>query len=1208
MAQLTNLTELRLDQNQLTTLPDWMTQLTNLTELSLGKNQLTALPEWLGQFTNLTTLRLNDSRLTTVPEWLPRLTNLTWLDLGRNQLTALPEWFSQFTNLTWLGLSGNELMTLPEWFPQLTNLRSLHLGRNQLTTLPESMTRLTNLDALDLGGNRLTILPEWFAQLTNLRWLHLSNYQLTTLPEWMDQLTNLTHLHLGGNRLTTLPKGLTQLANLTWLNLGGNQITTLPEELIHLTNLDFLDLSGNQLTSLPEWFTQFIRLTSLNLSRNRLTALPDGLSQLANLDFLDLSRNRLTALPDELSQFTNLDFLDLSRNQLTTLPEGLTQLAHLTSLNLDGNHLISLPDSIVQLTRLTSFDLSNNHLTTLPDGLSQLTRLTSLSLSHNKLTTLPDDLAELTRLTELNLNGNRLSTLPEWISQLTNLTTLTLDSNPLHIALQSAYDAGLDELRAYLQSLDASGQREYLYEAKLVLVGEGGVGKTTLLKALTGGAPRAGEPTTHGVSIDIQALRLPHPDQPEVLINFNAWDFGGQEVYRVTHQFFFSPSSVYLLIWEPRRGAQQSQVEDWLKILQLRVGAAARVILVSTHCRTGERIARIDKPELLLTYGGMIVDFLEVDSMVDDPATGEKIGIAALKAQIARTAKDLAQMGMPFNRSWREARDALLAMPDPCITYPTYATVCAGYGLSAVAARTLAVLMHDLGYIVYYGDDPRLKDDVVLQPEWLTKAIGFVLEDRGTQEFEGILPDERLRAVWWDHPFQNEVRFSPELYPFFLRLMEKFDVSYRLENGTASLVAQHVPQVRPDGLPWLPEEDPAPRKRRLVTVCQIEEVPPGLIPWMIVRTHRYSSAQSGQDGVPHLLHWQKGMFLRDKGSEALLELRDRELHINVEAVWPTYFLDVLGRTLEALITQTWPGLEGRYTFTVPCRQKNNGQLCSGRFDIAALHQFLKEGDDTIRCQVCRTRQEIAELLFGFDDDDVQTQLDRIEATLNTGITDVQATIGAGFADVQQGLTELESRLAYAVMTILNGLASEAKDGPRLFTLTPADGNWHRPFTAHYNLRLWCEMDGCQHPVIEPGFGDYNIQATREWVGRVAPAVNLIAGLLKTLLPMVAPAANSLFGPTTIDQSGLKDQLDLAKEGTDKLIPEIKPTPQTGLGRSGLSDAERTGLLALHAMLREVDPHQQRIGLQRVTLPTGDYRWLCPTHYGQYESKIPDTIE
>jgi hypothetical protein len=39
------------------------------------------------------------------------------------------------------------------------------------------------------------------------------------------------------------------------------------------------------------------------------------------------------------------------------------------------------------------------------------------------------------------------------------------------------------------------------------------------------------------------------------------------------------------------------------------------------------------------------------------------------------------------------------------------------------------------------------KNEVILHPEWLAKAIGFVLEDPTIAKMDGILPDDRLKAV-----------------------------------------------------------------------------------------------------------------------------------------------------------------------------------------------------------------------------------------------------------------------------------------------------------------------------------------------------------------------------------------------------------------------------------------------------------------------------
>ena len=217
-------------------------------------------------------------------------------------------------------------------------------------------------------------------------------------------------------------------------------------------------------------------------------------------------------------------------------------------------------------------------------------------------------------LEKIFLTNNQLTDIPSSLAQLEHLVVLNLDNNPLNPALQSAYNAcsepNYEPLFAYLRSLE--GNAEPLYEAKLVLVGEGNVGKTTLLKALKGKAgepPQKNEATTHGVEIDIHGLRLPHPQKGGVEIQLNAWDFGGQDVYRVTHQFFFSRRSLYLLVWEPRRGVQQCQVEDWLNMIRLRVGDGARVLIVSTYSTSGGHIARIDKPVFKGQYGDMIVGF-----------------------------------------------------------------------------------------------------------------------------------------------------------------------------------------------------------------------------------------------------------------------------------------------------------------------------------------------------------------------------------------------------------------------------------------------------------------------------------------------------------------------------------------------------------------------------------------------------------------------
>ena len=969
-----------------------------------------------------------------------------------------------------------------------------------------------------------------------------------------------------------LKSGATELdlSNSQYKDPKPPQLTELPDSLWKLTQLTDLNLSHNQLTTLPDsLLAQLTQLTVLNLASNQLTALPDSLGQLTQLKSLDLSINQLTTLPDSLGQLTQLQSLALSSNQLTALPEWLEQLTDLKEIIWIG--LEVLPVQICRLQKL--------ELLVLGGGTYQHRKgtITMWLPSNNKYAfrQLPNEIGDLTSLKALLLGSCQITDLPPSLAQLEHLTTLSLDNNPLNPALQSAYKQGLPAVKAYLRSLEQNA--EPLYEAKLVLVGEGNVGKTTLLKALkgkAGAAPQEHEPTTHGVEIDIHGLRLPHPAQNGVEIQLNAWDFGGQDVYRVTHQFFFSHRSLYLLVWEPRRGVQQGQVEDWLNMIRLRVGDDARVIIVSTHCKTGQRIARIDKPVLIQQYGDMIVGFHEVDSLVPDKKTGEMVGIAKLKKIIAQEAAKLEQMGMGFNRDWKAARDELLQLPEPRIAYSVFREVCARYGLSEIDTSTLARLMHDLGYIVHYSEDEKLRDDVVLKPQWLTKAIGFVLEDRATAEHEGILPDKHLYEVWHDHPFKGEQQYDPSLYPFFLRLMEKYDVSYRLPEGNASLVAQHVPQVRPN-LPWLPEQEPPKKQRRIAMVCSMEEDPPGLVPWMIVRTHDYAN-----------LHWQKGMFLNHGAhGTAMLEKRGLEFHVYAQATYPEYFMNILQNTLEKLITDNWPGMKERYRFNVPCPEVKDGLPCKGRFNIHTLRQFLAEGDTTIRCQECTTRHSIAKLLLGFEERSVDAKLQ----------------------EINQKLDGLDSRIADVFMAMMRAIANEGKNGPRLFTFRSRDAGLSPKqfFSRPLELQLWCEHEDRPHPVIESGKGIYSIDQPYEWVKAVAPYANIVLDVLKTFAPMAAPAIN-IFKDSKITEKW-KDEIDLTKAIIDKLPAEIKASDRGFTPGKQISETERSGILALHNLLKELDPSQSKIGLHRVATYTGDYRWLCKHHYDAWQPNIPDVI-
>jgi hypothetical protein len=336
--------------------------------------------------------------------------------------------------------------------------------------------------------------------------------------------------------------GATELDLSDRWDSGSPKLTELPESLGQLTQLQSLDLGDNQLTVLPEWLGQLTQLRSLRLSKNQLTVLPEWLGQLTQLQLLYIGSNRLASLPQSLGRLAKLQQLQIGGNQFGEIPEVLRVLSQLKELYLYDIQLKSIPDWIFELRSLEKLSLMNDQLTDLPSPVGHLTHLNWLYLLDNRLTDLPSSLA-----------------------QLEHLEVLILANNPLNPELAAAYKEGLDAVKRYLRA--KAGAQVVLNEAKLILIGEGEVGKSCLLGALRGDKWVEGRPTTHG--IEIKPVKVTDPDRGTE-ITLNGWDFGGQRVYRPTHQLFFSAPAVYLVVWKPREGPQQGFVKEWIKLVKLR--------------------------------------------------------------------------------------------------------------------------------------------------------------------------------------------------------------------------------------------------------------------------------------------------------------------------------------------------------------------------------------------------------------------------------------------------------------------------------------------------------------------------------------------------------------------------------------------------------------------------------------------------------------
>ena len=897
----------------------------------------------LPKLINIEALYLDDALVNNIA-FLSNLTELKEISCDNTGIIDITP-LARLTALEFVYFNKNYIIDLSP-LRSLHGLKELYCRETQVTDLAP-VAGLTELRKLDCGYTHITDLAP-VAGLTELRKLDCNDTHITDLSP-LQGLHELQEFHCQNTQIHDL-RPLAKLTALQILGLGRTQIDNLtPLQNLHglkelycretkitdigplstLNGLKRLDISGKSFYDLPppppppqkpvltpqggllEKIKKFLQVPRPDHDQ---TSLPREHSTYQE-DHFDESKRISSLSPLKgLNALEELDFSD-------TLVDDLWPLAKLKSLKkIKGrNTKIHSLKALEHLTNLEHLDIKNNNITDL-SCLWNKHKLTSLHCSNNKVF----DLSPLIPIINNPLRINRY-----------DFSQCPLTTPPVEIVAQ-----GTESIINYFRERDKHGTSQ-LFEAKLLIVGEGGAGKTSLMRRLF--SPEDNLPAPDETTKGIDIYRHDFLTKTGNKFRLNVWDFGGQEIYHATHQFFLTKRSLYVLVDDTRK--DDASVHDpgfkyWLEIVDLLSDHSPVFIFQN---KKGGRSKPIDLSGIRARFDN-VKDLHEGDLQSSDSAK-------SMRDVLECYAETLPHVGQSLPSRWIDIREEIedLAAQKPYIPVEEYYSIYSRHlSFDKTKALHLSQYLHDLGVFLHFQDNDLLQRIIFLQSSWVNNAVFSLLDDEEVKHHGGMLYRTDLKRIYKDPVYSDRI-------PEIRALMLTFELCYALSDKNDTwLLPQMLQPSKPDALTnWGNLGDLALRYK-------YEFLPKGLISRLIVRQNDLVKQPS--------LAWRNGALFEKEQSELLVEIGPRGNEVILQASGPSKkkLMAIISNELDTL-NKSFHGLPEKVSKWIPCTCLD----CQGRsnpeiYDYSHLLKKKEHGHQHIECPFKFAQVNINDLLDGID--------------------------------------------------------------------------------------------------------------------------------------------------------------------------------------------------------------------------------------------------
>ncbi|WP_282776073.1 COR domain-containing protein [Phaeodactylibacter xiamenensis] len=579
---------------------------------------------------------------------------------------------------------------------------------------------------------------------------------------------------------------------------------------------------------------------------------------------------------DEEGNIIGICFCENEREEVV-IPESFSKLQY---LNLSDNaelRSLTFEGALPQLWHL-DFSDSAIEVLKLPDGFEQLKWLDG---SRNQLKSFVPA-GTFPKLGHLDLSGNQLPDFGAGLLQkFPNLERLYLKDNPFPSTKITSVNREancLDFMHRFWLDLQKGGTENK--EFKVLLVGNGGVGKTCLVERLVYNSFEKRHLSTEGVALEQYAVE----DFPYVL---NLWDFGGQDIYHATHRLFMQSNAIYLVLWDEatkpdknpystineagaERHYENFSLGYWLHYVR-HLGGKSPAIVVKTKMKAEGTLYHPMQNELQAKYGPL--DFTEIDSKEEDWGANR---FNRLRLMIQEAIAGMGQK-QELPKNWESLRQHLRELykaDHKVLSVEEYLDIASDYDVEAPMEKLTDWLV--TSGVVFYRKG-FFQDAIILDQGWAIKAIYAIFERKSghyhrlKNEQKGAFSGKDLQLIWAEKNYSEAEQEM--LASFMLGCEICFETKQEKDQSVPFAERQFfAPQMMPEKVSvaaevFLDEN----RDHSLLYVRYAHDfLHYGIIQSFVVRTQ----AQADVKDI-----WQFGILLRDKGGYALVRAEGQAIHV-----------------------------------------------------------------------------------------------------------------------------------------------------------------------------------------------------------------------------------------------------------------------------------------------------------------------------------------